>query len=306
MEIQEFTNKVCRAMEKEFGEEYRVELKEVCKNNGVVLHGLLIADQNQTVIPTIYLDSFWEAYEGGVAFAEIVRRLVEIYQREACGKNVSMDFFRDFGKVRDRICYRLVGKADNEIFLRDVPHIDFLDLTICFFYAYQETEELGAGSILIHDSHMELWQTNTLELLELAEKNTPRLFPSAVFTMKEILEEFLQKQEGCEPEEEQEYQDFLEDIPMKVLSNEQRNQGAVCVLYDGVLENVAEDYGKSFYVLPSSIHEVILLPDTGTNSEDALRSMISDVNRTQVSPEEVLSDSLYYFDIGEKKLRIIF
>lgn len=304
MELNEFTNKVRKAVEKEFGEKYQVELKEVRKNNGVVLHGLLIVSAERNVIPTIYLDSFWEAYEGGVTFTEIVGRLVEIYRRETSGKNINMDFFREFEKVKDRICYRLIGKKSNEALLSDIPHIDFLDLAICFFYAYKGAE-LGEGSILIHNSHMQLWQTNTLELWQLAGVNTPKLFPARIFSMEEVLEELFEEQEepvsGVE-----EYRQFLDYMPMKILSNEQKTQGAACILYEGCLEKLTENYGKSFYVLPSSVHEVILLSDSGKEAAEELKSMIHDVNRTQVSPEEVLSDSLYYFDSKEKKLKIIF
>ncbi|MGN0168913.1 MAG: DUF5688 family protein [Acetatifactor sp.] len=304
MELNEFTGKVRRAMEKEFGEEYRVELKEVRKNNGVMLHGLLIVSKERNVIPTIYLDSFWEAYEGGVTFAEIVSRLVEIYRKETCGKSINMDFFHDFRKVKDRICYRLIGRKTNEALLADVPHIDFLDLAICFFYAYSGPE-LGEGSILIHNSHMELWKTNTLELLEFAKKNTPRLFPGHVFSMEEMMEDILQEQKNEPLSGVEEYKEFLDAVPMKILSNEQKIQGAVCMLYEGLLEKMAAEYGKSFYILPSSVHEVILLPDKGDESEEELKNMIHDVNRTQVAPEEVLSDSLYYYDFVDKKLKFI-
>ena len=304
MEIKEFARKVCCAMEKEFCGECRVELREVPKNNGVVLHGMLIVSKERNVIPTIYLDTFWEAYEGGMTFAEVVRRLAEIYRKETCRKNIDMDFFKDFTRVKDRICYRLVGKRANKAMLTDIPHIDYLDLAVCFFYAYQGPE-LGEGTILIHNSHMELWGTNTLELLQLAEKNTPRLFPPRVFYMEEMLDDLLREAGSEERIAVGECKVFLENIPMRVLSNDRKNQGATCLLYDGVLEQQAVRYGGSFYILPSSIHEIIMLPDSGNESAEMLRLMIHDVNRTQVSPEEVLSDSLYYYDARAKKMKIV-
>ncbi len=298
MELKEFTKKICKAMERELGEECRVQLREVPKNNGVVLHGLLLFSGERNVIPTIYLETFWEAYEGGVTFAEIVDRLVEIYRREACAKSIDMDFFREFDKVKDRICYRLVGKKDNEGLLADVPHVGYLDLAICFFYAYSG-EELGEGSILIHHSHAEMWNTNTSELLELAGKNTPILFPARSFSMEELLGE-------AEDElTQEEYQDFLHSVPMKILSNEKKNQGAGCLLYEGVLESMAREYNGDFYLLPSSIHETIVLPDNGAESAESLRRMVYEVNRSQVLPEEVLSDSLYYYSRERKRLEIV-
>lgn len=297
MELNEFTKKVCDAMKKKFGEECRIELQEVTKNNGVVLHGLLIISEEKNMIPTIYLDSFWEAYENGVTFAEIISRLSEVYRRESRSKQIDMEFFREFERVKNRICYRLIGRNANETLLKDIPHVDFLDLAICFYYSYQGLE-IGEGSILVHNSHMEMWKTSEQELLALAEENTPRIFPGHVYSMEDALGDLF--------EENDDFHEFLRNVPMKVLSNHQKSQGAACLLYAGMLERVAQKYGESFYIFPSSIHEVILHPHTGARPVEYMKAMIREVNRTQVSPEEVLSDSLYYYDFKEKKIKIIF
>ena len=103
MEINEFAKKVCSALKKELGASCRVECKEVRKNNGVILHGLLILPENRNVAPTIYLDSFLEAYESGVTFGAVIQRLLDICQEETQKEHVDMEFFRSFEKVRDRI-----------------------------------------------------------------------------------------------------------------------------------------------------------------------------------------------------------
>ena len=94
-------------------------------------------------------------------------------------------------------------------------------------------------------------------------------------------------------------------VPMKVLTNDKRIQGAACVLYPGILEKISEESRKNLFVLPSSVHEVILLEDTGEENPEDLKRMIYEVNRTNVAAEEVLSDSLYYYDRKQKNLRII-
>ncbi len=99
---------------------------------------------------------------------------------------------------------------------------------------------------------------------------------------------------------------FPDEIPMKVLTNSKRSSGAVCILYPGVLEEVAaERMGGDFYIIPSSVHEVILLPDDGRLLEENLKEMIFEVNRTKVDPEEVLSDNLYYYDAERKETRLL-
>ena len=84
-------------------------------------------------------------------------------------------------------------------------------------------------------------------------------------------------------------------MPMYVLTNQQKLYGAACMLYPGVLKAFSEENGQDFYVLPSSVHEVILIPaEPGTN-EALLREIVTEINRTQVAKDEVLADSIYYY-----------
>lgn len=296
MGINEFVRKVCSAMEKKLGPGYRIEVKEIRKNNGVLLHGLLIMSDGQNIAPTIYLDSFWEAYEGGTSFAAVVGKLLAIYREDAPKEPVDLEFFRSYEAVKDRICYRLVGRKGNEALLEDVPHIEFLDMAVCFYYAYC-SQTLGEGIISVHNTHMKMWDAGTADLFRLAWDNTPMLFPWECSTMDEILDG---KKGGASS-----VSDAAAGVAsMKVLSNARRLHGAVCILYPQVLEKIAAAAGRSLYIIPSSIHEVILLEDRGKNTGDALRRMIAEVNRTQVPPEEVLSDNLYYYDLDEKKIKI--
>lgn len=302
MEINEFAKKVCDVVRRELGEEYQVELREVRKNNGIVFHGLLVQARNQNVVPTIYLESFLEAYESGMPFAEVIRKLMTICRENVPGDRIDMEFFHSFDKVRDRICYRLIGRKGNEELLADVPYIEFLDLAVCFYYAYQG-DALGDGIILIQDSHVQMWKTSTAELLKLAEYNTPRLFPAECTSLESILNQITG---GDSPMENQGTQREETELPMYVLSNPKRLHGAVCMLYPQVLEGIAARRQGSLYILPSSVHEVILLTDMEAGKTEELRRMIREVNSTQVAPEEILSDSLYYYDFINKKVKIIF
>lgn len=299
MGINEFSRKVCSAVEKELGKNYKVELKEVKKNNGVLLHGMLIHLPEQNVIPTIYLDSFWEAYESGVPFAAVMRNLMKIYREDTPKRQVDMSFFYSFEKVKDNICYRLIRKKGNESLLEDIPHVEFLDLIICFFYVFQN-HVLGDGTILIHNTHMDMWDTDEEALFGLAMENTPRLFPWECNTMDAMMTEIM----GVEDLED--FDGMFHRIPMKILSNAKRIHGAGCILYPNLAENLAVKEGGSYYILPSSVHEVIILKDTGMEDPVELRSMVKEVNRDFVAPEEVLSDSLYYYDFAEKAIKRLF
>lgn len=293
-DIRRFAEIVSRAVSEELGNDYQVKLQEVIKNNGVVLQGLVILNAGSNLSPTIYLNPFLEAYENDMPLADIVARILDIYKREMPIDNIDMDFFRDFEKVRDGICYKVISRDRNRALLERIPHIDFLDLSICFFYAYRNAR-LGDGSILIYNNHMETWQCSVETILGLAKKNTPRLYPDQITNMGELLESFMGAAQGKN----------LLELPMYVLSNEQRVFGAACMIYPDILARVGRMFQENFYILPSSVHEVILLPMHAAGDADSMRDMVREINMTQVAPEEVLSDNLYFYSCLDNHLEII-
>ena len=99
--------------------------------------------------------------------------------------------------------------------------------------------------------------------------------------------------------------DCREQVPMYVLTNDVKYYGAACILYDGVLKEFAESAGRDLYILPSSVHEVILLPDMGYEDVDMLKKMVCEVNDTQLSPDEVLSDTIYHYDRDTEDISMV-
>lgn len=293
MDMTDFATRVRTAVEAELGAGHSVDVREVRKNNGVVLHGLTIGAEGQSTAPTIYLEPFLEGYELGEPFEGIIRTILDTYVAHAPAGQMDVSFFRSFDRVKDRICFRLIGQEKNEELLRDIPHIRYLDLAVCFYYPCQD-DGIGSGSILIHNPHMEMWGTNAAELYDLAERNTPRIFPWECKSITEILSGIMDT--GNE-------EDVEDMVPMKVLTNTKRLYGDACILYPGVLETLAEREGHSLYILPSSLHEILLLPDAGLCA-DGLREMVAAVNNTQLAPEDVLSDSVYYYDREKRQVRV--
>ena len=299
MELKEFAKKVHRTMSDVLGEDFEVTLQEVQKNNGVLLWGLIILRKGKNISPTIYLEPFWEAYESGVIYAEIISRILQIYREDTPQDSIDMSFFREFDKVKHRICYRLIHAEKNKSLLEKIPHIPFLDMAICFYYSYVD-DFLGKGSILIYNTHVAMWNTSVTELLKVAQSNTPKLFRWECISMDMAMQEL--RDEVRLPMEDMEH---IAQLPMYIVTNQQKIFGSSCILYPDFLFLLAEKMDSDFYILPSSIHEVILLKDTGNENPWELKEMIAEVNRTQVEPEEVLSDSLYYFNRKEKNVKII-
>lgn len=319
MTLERFIEKIKDALETYYGEKYCIKTLEVKKNNGVHLHGLSIFLQDGTnrITPTIYLDEFYDRYMGGVTLSETLREIIRIYEAHTVGDDLSMEFFLDYEKVRDRIVYKLINYQMNEELLKEIPHIVFLDLAVVFYY-YMENEAFGAASILIYDAHIEKWGVSRKQLIADAKYNTPRVLGYRLTDMEEMMRELLRydlknrlfqkKKSRGQKEDREEFPvdemtdkmmecllEGQEDHLMYVLTNRNSQNGAACILYPDVLKEFAGRVESDLYILPSSVHEVILIKDNDMHDPDALRNMVKEVNRTQVEPEEVLSDQVYHY-----------
>lgn len=169
--------------------------------------------------------------------------------------------------------------------LLKIPHVKYLDLAVVFYYRLEEGRFEGA-TILIHNCNLEAWGINRRRLLEDAVMNTSRKLPYTFQSMEEVIAELTGEEEACGGEEE----------IMYVLTNEKKYLGAAALLYPYVLNHIGKILKNNFYVLPSSIHECILVPDSGRYSRMELMSMVREVNESQVEKEEILSYEVYYYD----------
>ncbi len=299
MSYQDFLDTVLIKM-KELYSDCLVEITNVTKNNGVDLKGLIIRSENHNLSPTIYLESFYKLYQRNVTIEEIVSKIQEIYENEMPANNIDISFFQDFEKVKDRIVYRLINAEKNEKLLQNIPHIRFWDLAICFVYAFWE-EKLGSGTILIRDNHAKIWNVDTKCLMALAEINTPKLFPAKFFDIMEILGPTL-KQVDMDL-----FQWICDDKRMYVLTNENKMHGSATILYPQVLSGIADMLKCDFFILPSSLHEVLILPvskdETVTEQATAIREMVKYENETQLEKEEILTNNPFYYGCEEKQLK---
>lgn len=291
MDFEQFCSTVLSGVSTLLGETAAVSLRDIGKNNGVTFRGILISSATGSSSPAVYMEGFYEDYKKGRAVDEIAGEITQVYRAAENAGQINMDFFLQYEKVRERVCYKLVHFDKNKELLKKIPHKAFLDLAIVFYYAY-ENEALGKGSILIYEKQLRSWGITEEELYRDSMQNTPRLFPAELMEMRQLLNEFSEREECAEM--------LTEDVVlgacgMYVLTNQSRQFGAAAILYAEELKRFAGELESSLIILPSSVHEVILIPDTGKKYEH-FKGMVEDVNASQVEPEEVLSDSVYFYD----------
>lgn len=258
--------------------------KDITKNNDTVLKGLVFSDPGTNISPTIYLESFYEEFEKGRDISDITSHIVRLYNSTRVKEDIDMGFFMDFNIARNHICYKLINHASNEKSLKNIPHIPFLDLSIVFI-CHMDISDDQNGSILISNEHMKMWKADTRTLYRSALLNTPRLLPAQITEMGELIRS-LAAEENAAPSPA---------FPMYIMSNNSRILGATAILYPDALKKAAQMLSDDLYIIPSSIHEVILVPYKDSPEPDELNKIIGEVNKTAVEDSEYLSDHCYYY-----------
>lgn len=307
MDIGSFAEQVRFHVGNELDSGHDISIHRVCKNNGVYYTGLQITGNGLDIAPIVYIDRHYELYDKGEETIESVADCVmDTYNRERSGGIMQVDMrkFLSYDRIRENIVYKLVNTGKNRELLEDVPHVDFMDLSIVF-QCLVSREEPGMATILIHNVHMKLWDVTTEELYAAAKENTCKLLQYEIKSMTEVLHEIMESEEPKQAGHSECKAEFADSVPMYVLSNRNRVEGAACMLYPGLIRGFAEKAGNSLYIIPSSVHELLLLPAEDCGEAAGIRDMIREVNDTQVSDEEILSYSLYYYDREEGKIKML-
>lgn len=296
MKFTNFANLISKEVSKKLGDCFQIRINTVRKNNNLILTGLTIIQNGINISPTIYLDGYYQEYVNGrTTLKNVADAVMYTYNKNQIGHCVDMQYFLHYEQVKQTIVYKLINTERNKELLEDIPHIEFLDLSIVFQCIISQ-KEFGLSTVLIHNVHMKFWDVTAEELYKAAKENTPRLLPHVIKSMNQVLSEMLMK-ENPEAFSFGECTQLLAgSIPMFVLSNRSQVEGAACILYPQVLADFANTINSSFYIIPSTIHEVLILPAETTEESEGILSMIQEINDTQVSTAEILSYSLYFYD----------
>jgi hypothetical protein len=296
MRIDEFGMAIADEVRLNLGSEYKIEYKEVSKNNGVIYHALLIKKEGENVSPTIYIDGFYEKYKKGAEKSSITGEILSLYREYAPKERIDVSFFTDFSNVCSHLTFKVANYEKNKKSLSDTPYKRIENLALVPICLVSD-EVFGEGNIVIKNEHLRVWEISFEELWENTWENAPRIAP----VKRKNLFEVVGKTMGDELFS-------YEDLPqnMFVITNLQETFGASAVFYQGYLEELADEIGSDLVVIPSSVHETIVMcaPDD-TSSLGGLTSMVKEVNSTVLTSEDYLSDSVYLYSREKKKLTAI-
>ena len=266
-----------------------LSLTKKLKSNGQIRYGIVFNNPVSNTSPTIYLEEYYELYQMTKDLDAVIDMLAELY-RSLPAIQVDEKKLFDFSTVKIRITMKLVNTEKNRAFLETVPHIPFQDLSIVYFY-FMGNAGNRFMDMPVNDDLIRRWGVDTLTLHQQAMANYNRLLPIKFGSLDQLLLErgLLDKEDSA----------VLSDDgwseALYYLTNEFSAGGAVLMTCKNLMDKIADFLGEDFYILPSSTHEVLLLPESKAPSKEELDQRIQEVNREALEPEDYLSDHAYYY-----------
>ncbi|MCM1561263.1 MAG: DUF5688 family protein [Butyrivibrio sp.] len=302
MDFEGFTEQILGKVGRKAAGKFAVQIGHVKQNNDAALTGIAAVMEGSNINPRIFLNGLYEEYKNGHAKLdeiadEIHGLFAEHYENRM---EFDADAFSDWETVKPSIRAKLVNAGQNKERLKDIPHRTFLDLAVVYYVKSDDFWKKGKGSIPVNAHHMEIWEQEEENLYETAVANMRSDGEPYFENFENIVRRLAMECIGMEGKLEQH-----PDVGMYILTNRCRQFGAAAILNKSVLRNIAEQIGDNFVVLPSSLHEVVVLKADKRAGYERLADMVKEVNATQLRAEERLSDHVYVYCRNEEALKIV-
>ena len=287
--MEEFAEAVRAEFEKRI--EKSVIVQKLNKNNGIVLYGLTVLEDEINISATIYLEPYYEVYED-TGMEYILDRLERVYEENKPEQSFDISKILDYESIKENLREKLINYELNRDFLKEIPHRRFLDLAIVAYISLEMEEEIeGNATITVKNNLQQTWKVDTEELIDTALENIKG--DVVVANMSEYVDMSL-------------FGDIENLFDIYVLTNRLKLHGAVAMLQKDRLKQFAEEQEKeTLTILPSSIHECIIIDveDELKNTKE-LREMVKEVNETVVSDQDILSNNVYIYNRTTDKITI--
>ena len=269
----------------------RIGIRDVEKLQGESYRGLSFRSGDSPVEANLNLTGAFQAYEAGRPFEDILKeveaQLMKVVDRTP---QFNVGELSNYEAMKPKLMMEVIPQKGNEDRLENIPHQKVEDMALIYRLDIGENSG-GKMSSVITNQQLEAFGITAEQLHQDALENAPVTHPASLRSMQEVMAEMM----GMEPE------DAMPGEPtMLVATVENGFMGASVIQYPGFIEQAAEKIGGDFFVLPSSIHEVLIIPDDGKADFHELEAMVQSINETQVAPAERLSDNVYHYDKADR------
>ena len=279
------------ALSRRVGTEIAVEENEVHKLQQESYDGIVIRKENESIGVNVDATRLYSDLEQGRAYEDVLHYAVDIAQKgfEDAPK-IDISQIMNYEVMKHSLITQLIPVAGNEDMLANIPHKQIEDLALVYRFSVGRDEH-GQSTILVKNDMLDRYGITAEQLHQDALENAPLTHPASLRSMQEVMADMM----GMKPEE------IATGEPMMLVAAVEGSfMGASVIQYPGFMDQAAEKIGGDFFVLPSSIHEVLLIPDDGTQDYHDLAEMVQTINETQVAPAERLSDNVYHYDKADR------
>lgn len=272
---------LCEQIRDMYGDAVQVVRKDVVKNNGLVLDGVIVSTKDTIVSPTIYLNNVAEQVaNAGLPLTDACRHLMNSIE-DAQKEKLDVDLHTiNYDNAKRNLRATVINAEKNKDLLQQCPHELIEELAIVTRYYVSDN-----ASFVVKNEHLELLQMSPSEALEIAKMNSVSKEEYQIKNIAEVINEVMGMDDDM----------VLDDMqpPIYVITNQSRCNGATGIFINEDLRQAVRDtIGEDYYVIPSSIHEVLAV-GTSILPKEELKAMIIDVNDNHVSQDEYLSDEPY-------------
>lgn len=288
LNYEEFQLELMKALEERYPTA-KIVRQSRFKFNGIK-QGIVI-EMSGNIQPIVYPDNL---YEGYLKVEDMGLVLDSVELAIECEKmNRFKNMIKDWEQAKEHLYPYIVNLEKNQLCMdcNDYVYKEKLDFAYGVFWELADDD--GIACVNITKQMLDMWNVSEEEVFAVAEKNAKYV----VKPIKQIIDELL----GEEVSEEE----ISESEAMYVLTNTTRNRAAAGIFDMDLMKKTAEELESDFFILPSSIHDAILVLEKFAPSEESLRKMVKEVNQTQVKEEEYLSENVYLYSREKKTVDIV-
>ncbi len=283
----------------------KCQVVESRKNNGVSLVGLRFARPGQNIAPVIYVESFYDDIKHGAPIEKIMADIAEaaegcLEMREIQGlKENSMDY----GRIKECLSLRMINTKANRRELAGMPHQNVEDLSLVPVFSFPLDGTGQIGTVKVTNELAGLWGVGTETIFRQAWENMEKKDSPVLQSMDVTIRSALGGKDSGENLLAGDGEAIPEPEMLYTLSNKEGCYGSAVLACPGVMEKIDGMFPDGFFIIPSSVHEVLIAPDRGKMEPHALGEMVRGINRDCVDRQEVLSDRVYRYDRKKGKIQ---
>lgn len=262
--------------------------------------GMCVWTGGNVASPILNLEMYYALCQGDLTGMEdVIRRMADIVQENTI--LVDLSFVTDYSRIKENLFIRICDAARNRELLKNIPHTRIDDLAVTY-HILRSIDAGGMSSMTVTSQMMADLGITKEQLHQDAMENSPHLFPPMIENIGIMMRLIDMKTAGLGDEDINVLRKTMNQemqIPMLVVTNREQINGASALFYPGILDQVAEMMGEGYFILPSSVHEWIAVPDREGLDASQMQAMIKDANQNAVTPDIQLGDEAYHYDPKE-------